>query len=143
MDWKFLEKVVRKKNFDTKWILWIMGCIKNPKYSVFINGRPRGRISTSRGLRQGDPLSPFLFLLISEVLSNLFSNLYEKEMFEGFVVGKDKIHISILQFAGDTLLFCKFDEVLMKNLRKTLSIFEWCFGQKINWEKSSIFCINI
>ncbi|KAA0047078.1 reverse transcriptase [Cucumis melo var. makuwa] len=93
-----------------------MGCVKNPKYSVFINGRPRGRISASRGLRQGDRLSPFLFLLVSEALSGLFSNLYKKEMFEGFVVGKDKVHVPILQLANDTLLFRKFDESAEKFL---------------------------
>ena len=119
------------------------GRIKNPKYSVFINGRTRGRISASRGPRQGDPLSPFLFLSVSEVLSSLFSNLYKKETFKGFVVGKDKIHIPILQFADNTLLFCKFDEVMMENLRKTLLVFEWCSGQKLNREKSSICGINI
>ena len=61
VDWQFLEKVLRGKNFNQKWITWIMGCITKPKYSVFINGRPRERILASRGIRQGDPLSPFLF----------------------------------------------------------------------------------
>ena len=64
-------------------------------------------------------------------------------MFEGFVVGKDRVHIPILQFADDALLFCKYDEEMMENLKKTLLVFEWCSGQKINWEKSAICGLNI
>ena len=64
-------------------------------------------------------------------------------MFEGFVVGKDRVHIPILQFADDTLLFCKYDEEMMENLKKTLLVFEWCSGQKINWEKLAICGLNI
>ena len=64
-------------------------------------------------------------------------------MFEGFVVGKDRIHIPILLFSDDTLLFCKFNEEMVENLRKTLLVFEWYSGQKINWENSAICGINI
>lgn len=69
VDWEFIEDVWFLKGFDSKWITWIKGCISNPKFSVFVNGRPRGRILVSRGIRQGDPIFPFLFLLVSEVLS--------------------------------------------------------------------------
>ena len=82
-----------------------MGCLKNPKYSVFINGKPRGRITASRGIRQGDPLSPFLFLLVSEVLGEIINKLHINSQFEGFLVGKDLIHLPLLQFVDDTLLF--------------------------------------
>ncbi|KAA0068198.1 hypothetical protein E5676_scaffold392G00980 [Cucumis melo var. makuwa] len=75
------------------------GWILNPRYSVFINGQPRGRILASRGIRQGDPLSPCLFLLVSEVPSALVEKLHFNGHFEGFVVGKEKIRVSIVQFA--------------------------------------------
>lgn len=100
-----------------------MDCVKNSRYSVFINGRPRGRIQASKGLRQGDPLSPFLFLLVSEVLSSLITNLHMKSLYEEFKIEKDNIHVHLLQFADDTLIFCKFDEDMLRNLRKTLENF--------------------
>lgn len=139
VDWEFLEKVLVGKKIDPKWISWIMGCVSNPKFSIFI----RGRIQASRGIRQGDPLSPFLFLLVSEVLSGLLSRLHEKGKYEGFVVGKDVVHVSVLQFADDTLIFCKYDDDMLENLRKTIELFEWCSGQKVNWEKSALCGLNI
>lgn len=65
VDWVFLEKVLVGKQFDPKWISWIMGCASNPKFSIFITRRPRERIQSSRGIRQGDPPHPSFFLLVS------------------------------------------------------------------------------
>lgn len=64
-------------------------------------------------------------------------------MFEGFTVGKNKVHVPLLQIADESLVFCKYDEAMMENFCKTLVIFEWCSSQKVNWEKSSIWRINI
>ena len=85
----------------------------------------------------------FLFLLVSEVLSGLLSRLHDKGKYEGFIVGKDAVHVSLLQFADDTLLFCKYDNDMLENLRKTIEFFEWCSGQKVNWEKLALCGINI
>ena len=66
-------------------------------FLVFINGRPRGRISVTRDIHQGDLLSPFLFLIIGELLSSLISQIQGNGLSEGFLVGKNKMHLSILQ----------------------------------------------
>ena len=121
----------------------MMGCLKNPKFSIFINGKPRGRIIASRGIRQGDPISPFLFLLVSEVLVAIINNLHFNGQYEGFLVGKDSIHLPLLQFADDTLLFCKYDDQMLLKLKDAIRLFEWCSGQKINWEKSALSGVNI
>lgn len=63
----------------------------------------------SRGIHQGDPLSPFLFRLVSEILGAIINKLYVNGQYEGFIVGKEKIHIPLLQYANDTLLFCKYE----------------------------------
>lgn len=110
--------------FHPKWIEWINGCTQNPKFLVFINGKPRGHIQASRGIRQGDPLSPFLFLIISKVLNNLVHKAHDNGLYEGFLVGKDKMHLLILQFADDTLLFCKNDDAMLDILIQTISFFE-------------------
>ena len=143
VDWNFLEKILSFKIFSPKWVSWIMGCIKSPKFSLFINGKPRGRITASRGIRQGDPLSPFLFLLVSEVLGEIISKLHSSRQFEGFLVGKDSIHLSLLQFADDTLLFCKYDVNVLFKLKEAIILFKWRSGQKVNWEKSALSGVNV
>lgn len=133
---------MRSKKFDHKWIERIQGCVKSPRYSVSINDRPTGRVLAIRGIRQGNPLSPFLFLLVGEVLGTLIENLHQNGFYEGFVVGMDKIHVPILQFKDDTLLFCKYDNML-ENLKQTIKLFEWCSGQKVNWDELTLCGINV
>ena len=80
------------------------------EYSVIFNGRPRGRFKETRGLRQGDPLSLFLFTLVADGLGRLTDKLVSQNVVERFEVGRDKIKVSHLQFADDTLFFIKEDE---------------------------------
>ena len=69
LDWNFLDFVMEKKGFDTKWRKWVKGCLSSVSFSVIINGKERKHFSSSRGIRQGDPLSPFLFILVADAMS--------------------------------------------------------------------------
>ena len=119
-----------------------MGCVKNLRYSVFINGGPRGRVLASRGNRQSNPPSPFLFLLVSEVLGALVELCIIMVYMKISWWARTRYMCSF-QFADDTLLFCNYDSSMMDNLRQTLELFELCSSQKVNWVKLALCGTNV
>ena len=70
----FLKKIMENMGFHPTWIGWIMECIQLVTYSILVNGEPEGHIIPSRGIRQGDPLFPYLFLLCLEGLNELIQH---------------------------------------------------------------------
>ena len=89
--------------------------------------------------------TPFTFFISScqQVLGAIINKLYVNGHYEGFVTGKEKIHIPILQYTDDTLLFCKYDEDLLLKLKEAIRLFEWSSGQKINRNKSALRGVNV
>ncbi|KAL6342504.1 hypothetical protein AAG906_012100 [Vitis piasezkii] len=121
--WKFLLTVLKQMGFGERWIMWIEWCISTVRYSVLINGSPSGFFQSSRGLRQGDPLSPYLFVIAMEV-------------------GEEGILISHLLFADDTLVFCEESQDQLTYLSWLLMWFEACSGLKVNLEKSELIPVG-
>lgn len=105
VNWKFLDFMLCAMRFSTTWRNWVRECISSAKVSMLVNGSPTEEFCVGRGLRQGDPLSPFLFLIAAEGLNVLFKEVSGLGLFEGYVVGE--LTISHLQFADDTLIIGK------------------------------------
>jgi hypothetical protein len=139
VEWAFLEAIMRRMGFSARWIDLIMGCIRTVSYVVLVNGQPVGSIKLTHGIRQGDPLSPYLFLLCAERLSSLLSLAEEKGMITSVPISKARPRLSHLFFADDGLLFCKSNLVEWRRILRILEIYENASGQKINMEKTSIF----
>ncbi|XP_057444502.1 uncharacterized mitochondrial protein AtMg01250-like [Lotus japonicus] len=92
----------RRMGFDPRWIHWIRGCLESASVSVLVNGSPCGEFRMEKGLRQGDPLAPFLFLIVAEGLNGLFLDVVSLGKFVGYKVGgNDDCTVSLLQFADD------------------------------------------
>ena len=131
--------------FGTKCINWIKRCISTTSFSVLINGSPAGFFNISRGLRQGDPLSPYLFIIGMEV----FSLLVDKAALWGFLsrhritnINGEGLQITHLLFADDTLVFCKDSRDKLAYLSWILMWFEAISGLRINLEKGLILLVG-
>jgi hypothetical protein len=139
VEWSFLEAVMRRMEFPEIWINLIMGCVKSVSYSIIVNGQPVGNIKPSRGIRQGDPLSPYLFLLCAEALSAMLTRAEKKGVLTGVPTSKKGPTLSHFFFADDSLILCKANSVEWRRLTKILDKYEAASGQKLNKEKTSIF----
>lgn len=122
VDGGYLDKILEYKGFGNKWRKWMVACISTTNFLIIINGRPRGKFCARRCLRQGDPLSPFLFTLIGDALSHSIHLCLEKSLLKGFM-GKEEMEITHLQFADDTLIFCPNDDESLKNWWRIISLF--------------------
>ncbi|XP_016192516.1 uncharacterized protein LOC107633394 [Arachis ipaensis] len=128
--------------FGRRWRAWVMECVTTALMSVLINGSPTKPFKMERGLRQGDPLSPFLFVLVVDVLHRMIGEAVRNGRISPLLVGRYSVELSHLQFADDTILFCPPDEKTMQNYKWLLHWFELMSGLSINFDKSSLIPLN-
>jgi hypothetical protein len=138
VDWHFLESTMQKMGFSHQWIQWIMACVTTVRYSVKFNGTLLEAFSPSRGLRQGDPLSPFLFLFVADGLSALLQREVESSAILPIKVCRGAPGISHLLFADDTLLFFRASVEEATRVQQIVDIYANGTGQLINPTKCSI-----
>jgi hypothetical protein len=103
VDWGFLEYMMRRVWMCDKWVAWMKARIFGGSMSVLVNGSPTVEIDIQRGLKQGDPLAHFLFLLVAEGFSGVMRNAVSRNLFKGLKINNDGIEISHLQYTDDTL----------------------------------------
>jgi len=139
VEWDFLEAAMGKLGFADRWINLVMTCVRTVTYKVVVNGNPVGLIKPSRGIRQGDPISPYLFILCAEALSNLLIKAEKRGVIFGVPTSPRGSRLSHLFFADDSLLFCKANSVEWRQLLRILGTYEAGSGQKLNLHKTSIF----
>ncbi|XP_062013995.1 uncharacterized protein LOC133730414 [Rosa rugosa] len=138
VEWDFLRRMMEVMGFPGRFISLIMDCVQTVSYSVLLHGAPFGRIKPSRGLRQGDPISPYLFLLVAEGFSSLIRWAEQQKMVHGVAIARGAPSVSHLFFADDSLLFCDATVWDCVNLKKIFCMYEEASGQKINREKSAM-----
>jgi hypothetical protein len=138
VDWHILASTLQKMGFSHRWIKWIMACVTTVKYSVKFNGTLLEVFSPTHGLRQGDPLSPFLFLFVADGLSTLLRNEVNHNRITPTKVCRRAPGVSHLLFADDTLLFFRAFEEQTVCVKNMLDVYDTCTRQLINPSKCSI-----
>nr|XP_025625497.1 uncharacterized protein LOC112717769 [Arachis hypogaea] len=128
--------------FGRTWRSWVRECVRTASISILVNGSPSKPFKMERGLRQGDPLSPFLFVLVVEVLNRMIRDAVRNGIISSLLVGRDNIELSHLQFTDDTILFCPPDEETIRNYKRLLRCFEIMSGLSINFEKPNLILVN-
>lgn len=139
VEWAFLHKAMRTLGFSERWCRIIMGCVSSVKYQVLINGTPYGEITPSRGLRQGDPLSPYLFVVCTEVLVQMLKTAERKQQITGLKVARGALAVSHLLYADDSLFYCKGNDEELQQVTQIWERYSMVSGQRINYQKSCVY----
>lgn len=136
VEWSMILDMMKQVGFNENWRDWIKECMGSVTYKTLINGSFGKVISYSRGLRQGDPLSSFLFLLCVEGLSAFFINLERLNAFFGIKINRSCLAISHLLFADNCHIFLKVSPSDVNQIKECHSQFSTTLGQIINQDKS-------
>ncbi|KAK2649624.1 hypothetical protein Ddye_017113 [Dipteronia dyeriana] len=137
VDHSFLEEMLVKMGFGSKWRNWIKSCISIATMSILVNSSPSPPFRIRRGLRQGDPLSSFIFNIIVEGLSSILNKAVDLDLISGECFN-EIVRVLYLQFTDDTIVFLKPKEKYLVNLKRILWCFELSYGLKINFHKSCV-----
>ena len=138
VEWCFLEELLEKMGFAQIWIRWVMACIKTVSYSILLNGKAHVFIKPERGIRQGDPLSLFLFILCAEALVSKLNHSEASGLLTGIGMSSSGPRVHHMLFADDSLLMCKANELESKEVVECLKAYGETSGHRINFQKSSI-----
>lgn len=133
VEWEFIKNVMLKVGFATSWVELVMMCVSTLSHVVVVNGEPSEFFFPERGLRQGDPVSLYLFILCAEVFSNLIHMEVNRKCMQGIRVCKNAPKISHLLFADDGIIFYRADEKDAQAIRRILQCYGNASGQIVNF----------
>ncbi|XP_060969549.1 uncharacterized protein LOC133036814 [Cannabis sativa] len=139
VEWPFIVAILQKFQFPHRFIHLIFACISTATFQFNLNDKVVGNVNPTRGIRQGDPLSPYLFLLCAEGFSSLLHQQERNNAIVGFKVARRAPPISHLLFANDSFLFCKASISSCNTIKEVLHLYERATGQKVNFQKSSLY----
>ncbi|XP_043693090.1 uncharacterized protein LOC122643542 [Telopea speciosissima] len=139
LEWAFLFGVLACFGFHQKWISWIHQSMISTRLSIFVNGGPVDFFEVERGLKQGDPLAPMLFILVEEVLCRNLQDLRSKGHIEGIPDPRKVFTPSHLLYVDDLLIFMNAEIRCVRRLKSLVDAYQGCSGQVFNLEKSKAF----
>jgi len=138
VEWPYLQAIMTKLGFHQLWVNMIMRLVSTVSFSVLFNGDRLESFNPTRGIRQGDPISPYLFRLAAEGLSCLIKARIQSSNLKGIMVAPSAPVVSHLLFADDSLLFFRASTENAWEIHDVLQVYCRASGQQVNMEKSSI-----
>ena len=142
LDLGFIMEVLRARKIGTKRINWIDKCLKGGKSHILVNGCLDRVIYSRRRLRQGDPLSPLLFVIAADSFTKMLTLIVRTGVLEGLgPIGFQKQVVS-LQHVDDTLLLCESEKNYIRSFKLLFYGFELASGLNINFGKSSVIVLE-
>lgn len=143
IQWDFLQALLLKMGFHAQWVHLIMECVSTVNFSVFANGEHRTSFTPAYGLRQGDPLSPYLFLIVADVLSLLITQSITNNSMSGLKMKMTCPQLSHLFFADDAILFFTAERSDCQGILRLLKVYSSASSQILNFDKSdALFSAN-
>lgn len=139
VEWSLLSNILTNLVFCNKFSNWTLQCITTTSLSFLVNGSPFGFLKPERGIRQGDPLSPFLFVIYTEILSRMLVDQEQRGHFKGVKISRSSPPISHLLYANDLIIFCRTTEMDALCIMNTLDKFSSWTSQLPNSSKSSVY----
>nr|GEU33284.1 hypothetical protein [Tanacetum cinerariifolium] len=140
--WDYLIDVIHSFRFGAIWCSWIRGCLTSSMASILVNGSPTFEFQFHRGLKQGDPLAPYLFILVMESLHLSFTRIIDAGMFTGVMIDSS-VMISHLFYADDTVFIGEWSQKNFKGIMYMLHCFSILSGLSINIMKSHLLGVGI
>jgi hypothetical protein len=134
--------VLEAFDFKKRWIEWVYSMISTPIFSILVNGIPSNTFNATRGIRQGDPISPFLFIMAAEGLGRVIKREQREKRMKGLEPWGNNLAITHQQFVDDIMLFGEVSIKEVRNIKRVLEIFMEASGMEINKEKSCTFIFN-
>uniref|UniRef100_A0A8R7PBZ7 Reverse transcriptase domain-containing protein n=1 Tax=Triticum urartu TaxID=4572 RepID=A0A8R7PBZ7_TRIUA len=135
----YLRAMMEKLGFAAEWIDRVMVCVQTVSFSIRVNGQFSESFRPTKGIRQGDPISPYLFLICAEGLSSLLKFRGPDQLSRGVRIGIHAPWVSHLLFADDCLVFTHASSEAATRLNNTLDVYREASGQMVNRAKSAIF----
>jgi hypothetical protein len=138
VEWVYLHAIMLRLGFHRLFVEMLMRLVTTVSFSVLFNGECLDRFLPTRGIRQGDPISPYLFLLAAEGLLCLLNARNQSSALNGIKVAPSALMVNHLLFADDSLLFFRATRENAKEIKEVLHLYCQASGQMVNMEKSSI-----
>nr|GFC81710.1 RNA-directed DNA polymerase, eukaryota, reverse transcriptase zinc-binding domain protein [Tanacetum cinerariifolium] len=140
--WDFIDDIFRRFGFGEKWCKWIQSCLYSSRGSVLVNGSPTKEFLFYKGLKQDDPLYPFLFILVMKSLHVSFQRVVDAGLFNGIKLDSS-LQILHLFYADDAIFMGQWSQCNIDTIIRVLDVFYRASGLRINTNKSNLMGISV